>query len=126
MPNRTEERAADNSARLKYARPMPDDRIMMKNANTGRDGTRIRVAIYEPVRDAILAALDDADSLVLAELGEQVEARTDPEIWANASVMWYTMTVKLHLEAIGLLTKSGSPQQHQLTDLGRKELAKSA
>lgn len=101
---------------------MSNDRIMMKNPNTGRDDRHIAVAMYEPVRDAILAAVDDEDGIGFSELAEQVELRA-PELWADASVMWYTTTVKLHLEATGLIERDGSPQQLSLTDAGRKALA---
>lgn len=97
---------------------------MLKNPNTGRDDRRISVAIYEPVRDAILGAIDDAGTLLYSELNEQVEARTNPDMWADSSVAWYTISVKLHLEAIGLISRSGSPQQLELTDLGRTDVAK--
>ncbi len=96
----------------------------MKNPNTGRDDRRISVAIYEPVRGAILGAIGDAGSLLYSELNQQVEARTDPEMWASSSVAWYTVSVKLHLEAIGLVSRSGSPQRLELTDLGRSEIAR--
>lgn len=99
---------------------MADERIMMQNPNTGRDDMTIRVAVYEPVRDAILAALDDAGELANAKLRDEVEARTPAELWQENSVGWYTTTVKLHLEAGGWITKSGSPQQLSLTKSGRK------
>ena len=35
-----------------------DDRIMMRNPNTGRDDMRIARSIYEPVRAALLAAIE--------------------------------------------------------------------
>lgn len=99
-----------------------DERIMMQNPNTGRDDMRIRVAIYEPTRDAILAAIDDAGELPNSELISEVEARTPPDLWADNSVAWFTTTVKLHLEATGLLAKNGSPQILSLTDKGNAAL----
>ena len=86
-----------------------DDRIMMKNPNTGRDDKRIKVSIYEPVRDAILATLAEGP-VANAQLCEEVERRTPPEMWKDNSAMWFTTTVKLHLEATQMLTKHGSPQ----------------
>lgn len=87
-----------------------DDRVMMENPNTGRDDVRITRAIYEPVRKAILEAIEDAGDLPLSELAGEVERRTPNELWDNASLMWYTTTVKLDLEAKGLILKKGSPQ----------------
>ena len=93
---------------------MDDDRVMMQNPNTGRDDMRISRAMYEPVRAAILDAIDEAGVLPFAELRAEVEKRTPPEMWADASVGWYTTTVKLDLEAKGLIVKEGSPQQLRL------------
>lgn len=99
-------------------------RTMMKNPNTGRDDTTIATEIYEPVRDAILAALDAEDELSNEDLYDEVSRRTPPEMWETAKLLWYVTTVKLHLEANEWLTKKGSPQILQITDAGRAELAR--
>ncbi|MEM7272956.1 MAG: hypothetical protein AAF547_07765 [Actinomycetota bacterium] len=99
-----------------------DERIMMSNPNTGREAVRIRVAMYEPVRDAILTALAELDAVPFSALRSEVERRTPGELWEDASVGWYTTVVKLHLEASGLLTRDGSPQVLRLTDDGRAAL----
>lgn len=101
---------------------MSNDRIMMKNPNTGRDDCRILVSIFEPVRDAILTALDEAGELPNSELIGEVTNRTPPELWKDNSVMWFTTTVKLHLEATEMLQKSGRPQILSLTEAGRAAL----
>jgi len=97
---------------------MANERIMMQNPNTGRDDMTISLDVYEPTRDAILEAIDDAGELPNAQLVEEVTSRTPPALWADKSVMWFTTTVKLHLEATGLLVKNGSPQILSLTDEG--------
>jgi len=101
---------------------MAEDRIMMKNPNTGRDDMRIAVRMYEPVRDAILAAIDEAGELPKSQLIGEVEKRTPADLWKEHSVGWFTTTVKLHLEASELLSKTGSPQILSLTDAGRATL----
>ncbi len=98
---------------------MTDERIMMMNPNTGRDDMTIAVAIYEPTRDAILSAIDDAGELPNKQLIDEVEQRTPAELWGNNSCAWFTTSVKLHLEANGWLQKAGSPQILSLTDEGR-------
>lgn len=100
---------------------MADDRIMMKNPNTGRDDVRIKVGIYEPVSTAILQTLAEGP-LPNAQLPDEVERRTSAELWEDASVMWFTTTVKLHLEATGMLSKTGSPQVLAITDSGHAML----
>jgi len=99
-----------------------DERIMMQNPNTGRDDRRIKVSVYEPVRDAILQALAEG-SLPNAQLYDEVERRTAAALWQDNSIMWFTTIVKLHLEANNMLTKEGSPQVLSITDRGRKEVS---
>lgn len=101
---------------------MTNKRIMMKNPNTGRDDMSIAAEIYEPVRDAVLAAIDEVGELPNKALIGEVERRTPAEMWENSSVAWYTTSVKLHLEATQLLTKRSSPQILSLTDDGRAAL----
>jgi len=98
-------------------------RTIMKNPNTGRDDTSIATEIYEPVRDAILAAIHEEGELANAKLSEEVGRQTPPRMWEEAKILWYVTTVKLHLEATGLLTKHSSPQVLRLTDAGRSELS---
>ena len=92
------------------------DRVVMQNPNTGRDDNTIARAMYEPVREAILAAIGEAGVLALSELRGEVERRTPATMWEDASVGWYTTSVKLDLEAKGLITKEGSPQQLHLAE----------
>lgn len=101
-----------------------DDRIMMRNPNTGRDDVRIKRAIFEPVRDAILETLDEFGEVRASDLAEEVGRRTDDELWADASTIWFTTTVKLHLEATGLVERRGSPQIINLTDQGREAVGR--
>jgi len=82
-----------------------DERITMMNPNTGRDDTRIRVAMYEPVKAAILGALTEKGEVAFKDLRAEVEHRTPAELWENASPGWYTTTVKLDLEARGLIER---------------------
>ncbi len=51
------------------------------------------------------------------------ERRAPQELWETNSAMWFTTSVKLHLEAIGLIQKAGSPQILSLTDAGKEFLA---
>lgn len=86
------------------------DRVVMENPNTGSTDGTIARSFYDPVRDAILAAIGEAGQLPFSELRAEVEKRTNAELWEDASVGWYTTTVKLDLEAKGLIEKEGSPQ----------------
>lgn len=93
-------------------------RTTVRNPNTGRDDGTIDTAYYEAVRRAILDALAEHTEIAFGELRAHVEERTDPTLWEDASVGWYTTTVKLDLEARGLLERSGTPQILRLTPTG--------
>jgi hypothetical protein len=105
----------------KETRAVPSDRIMVKNPNTGRDDTTIAREMYEPVRQAILEALAKRE-VPFSELRTEVSDRTPKTLWENASIGWYTTTVKLDIEARGLISRKGSPQILLLTAEGRKAL----
>ena len=94
-----------------------NDRVTVKNPNTGRDDTRILRRIYEPVREAILQAVGEAGELAFKDLRAEVERLTPPSMWEKSSVGWYTTTVKLDLEARGLIERipRSRPQRLRLT-----------
>jgi len=95
---------------------------MLLNPNTGREDRKIAAEMYYPVRAAILRAVNATDGLPFSQLYDLVEADTDAALWENSSVAWYTVGVKLDLEARGLLERSGSPQQLYLTSDGHAAL----
>lgn len=90
-----------------------EERVTVLNPNTGGSST-IRKDMYEPVRDAIVAALTELDEVPFSDLNDHVEARTPAELWKDNSLGWYTVSVKLDLEARGVLVKEGKPQRLRL------------
>ena len=96
---------------------MDDERVLAEHPDPTKQGTRIARAMYEPVRTALLAALDELGEVPFSALSGEVERRT-PGLWADASVGWYTTTVKLDLEAKGLIEQVpyARPQRLRLPD----------
>ena len=88
------------------------ERIVALNPKKGAQGTNILRSMYEPVREAILVAIADHGELAFRDLAAEVEQRTPPQLWESSSVGWYTTTVKLDLEARGLIERvpRSSPQ----------------
>ena len=82
-----------------------DDRIDALHPTPGKQPVRIKRHMYEPVRKAILDAVAEADELPFGQLREAVAQRTPASLWSDASVGWYTTTVKLDLEARGLIER---------------------
>ncbi len=104
--------------------PSPDERVTMLNPNTGRPDKTIVRSIYDPVKRAILTAISEIDGIRFSDLSDAVEDRTDPALWTKHKVGWYTTSVKLDLEARGLIERFASPQQLRLTAAGQAEFAK--
>ena len=96
---------------------MDDERILAEHPDPTKQGTRIARAMYEPVREAVLGALRDRGEVPFGDLAREVEQRT-PGLWADASVGWYTTTVKLDLEAKGLIEQVPGSRPQRLRLVG--------
>lgn len=90
------------------------DRILTLHP-TGKQGVNIERAKYDAVRDAILDSIRQAGEMRFADLPDAVGQRL-PHF--EGSVGWYTTTVKLDLEARGLIARvaSVSPQRLRLVE----------
>ena len=69
----------------------------------GKKGVRIDRAKYAPIRAAILAVLEEEGPCKFMQLAARVERRLDNDF--PGSVSWYTITVKLDLEARGVVER---------------------
>lgn len=81
----------------------------------GKQGVNISRAKYEMIKNAILEILRENGEMSFSALGDAVKAKLEGQF--EGSVSWYFTTVKLDLEARGILermTKS-SPQRIRLT-----------
>lgn len=97
---------------------MPEEKFMCINPNPEKTGTRIALEKYELVKRAILQAVGEGeDGIYFKDLAERVEEiLTVDEVRGLGSVSWYTTTVKLDLEARGIIerAKKSSPQRLRL------------
>ena len=83
-----------------------EERVEVLHPDPERKGTRISTAMYESVRKAILDAVPAGEpGLPFADLSKKVQERVPKHLFENASVSWYTVTVKLDLEARGLVSR---------------------
>ncbi len=69
----------------------------------GKKGVRIDRAKYDLIREAILAVLEAEGPCKFMQLAERVKARLGDSF--TGSVSWYTITVKLDLEARGVVER---------------------
>ena len=76
----------------------------------GKEGVNIEKAKYDAVKQAILAAISERGEIRFSELPAAVEANLSAPF--EGSIGWYTTTVKLDLEARGMIERipGRSPQ----------------
>lgn len=72
----------------------------------GKQGTNIDAAKYEAMKAALLTVVPAAGAGVpFQDLAEAVRPHLPDVLFASASVSWYVTTVKLDLEARGLIER---------------------
>lgn len=83
------------------------DTIEILNVNHPGKTERINAAKYHTVREAMLAAVPNTtEGIALADLADAVATHLPGgELPGGGQVGWYTMAVKLDLEARGLIER---------------------
>lgn len=86
---------------------MVEDRVLCRNPDPQKHGTKIPRWKYELVRDAILSALRTRpNGFPFRDLPTQVRNRlTGDDARALGSISWHTTVVKLDLEARGTVER---------------------
>ncbi len=92
---------------------MKEETIQLLNVNPGVGNGRLSKYKFEIYRDAILKAVADCpDGIALKDLFSAVrEQLPDDSTHKLGKLRWHVMTVKLHLEAIGMIKRLGSSPQ---------------
>jgi hypothetical protein len=80
----------------------------------GKQGVNISKEKYDTIREAILAVLATHEEMFFQELPQAVERHLTDDF--DGSIPWYVTTVKLDLEARGLIVRvpKASPQRLRL------------
>ena len=80
----------------------------------GKQGVNISKEKYETIRQSILSILGDQRETFFKDLPAGVERKLEKEF--DGSISWYVITVKLDLEARGLIIRipKSSPQRLRL------------
>jgi hypothetical protein len=92
---------------------MMPDKIQTLHPDKGKQGVNIDRAKYDQAKAAIVATLTPGKELTFKALFEQASARLGKSF--DGSPGWYVTTVKLDLEARGILERVGkSPQMVRL------------
>ena len=100
------------------------DRIQTRHPDPAKAGANIDAAKYWAVREAILRVLPtDDEGLPFADLPTEVAARLPGRaLPGGGAIGWYVTTVKLDLEARGLIARiPGATPQRLLRTVSRRE-----
>ena len=91
-----------------------EERITTKHPQ-GKAGTNITKEKYDAIRGAITNSMQEHGEMTFSELGYAVRKQLEGDF--EGSVSWFYTTVKLDLEARGLIERvgTGSPQRLRLT-----------
>ena len=82
-------------------------RVQTRHPDPGKSGPRISRVKYDAVREALLKAVPrDPEGVLFKELPERVRRLLPRRVRENlGSINWYTVTVKLDLEARRVLER---------------------
>ncbi len=91
------------------------DKILTRHPDAGKSGVRISKVKYDAVREAILDAIRASGEITFTGLTEAVGKVLTGRF--DGSVSWYVTTVKLDLEARGVIERvpKSKPQRIRLT-----------
>lgn len=80
--------------------------VPTRNPGAGKNGPRVDAARYEAMRAALLKVIPyGRDGVTFASLPSLVKKGLPRDVFRGASVPWYVATVKLDLEARGLILR---------------------
>lgn len=90
------------------------EKILTRHPDEGKSGVNIDKQKYDVIREAILEAIRDHGEITFKELTENVRRKLEGTF--DGSIPWYVTTVKLDLEARGIIERipKRSPQQLRL------------
>ena len=93
---------------------MSEEKFMTSHPEKGKSGVSISKQKYDVMRAAILKALEEEDEPTFHELGDAVGNQLEGNF--DGSIGWYYTTVKLDLEARGVIerVKGSRPQRLRL------------
>ncbi len=92
--------------------------VEARNPQVGKSSTRVNKASYQAYREALLKVIPHSNEGVLfGDLADLVSPLLPEQIASSTKPMWWVTTVKLDLEARGLIERvpKASPQRLRRT-----------
>ena len=100
----------------------PEQRVPVLNPKPGTKPFTISAARYYDLKGAMLRTLGaNRDGIAFADLPEACDGSLDSSLWEGSSLGWYVTSVKLDLEARGLIHRTlrrGRQQVHLGAEAG--------
>ena len=90
---------------------MPEQKILTFHPD-GKEGVNILKRRYDIIKDFIINTLKAHQPMAFSDLSDLAERELTPTF--DGKVVWYVVTVKLDLEARGLLQRIPKTSPHQL------------
>lgn len=93
-----------------------DEKVMTLHPD-GKSGVNISQAKYDQMSETIISILGERGQMTFSELGNEVGNRLDGHF--EGSISWYYTTVKLDLEARGIVERVDrkSPQRIRMAQV---------
>ena len=89
--------------------------IQALHPDPNKQGTRVTKVTYDQYREALLQVIPATEiGILFAELSPAVEPYLSAELLANTSPGWWVTTVKLDLEARGLIERVPGKRKQRL------------
>lgn len=92
------------------------DRIMTQHPEPGKSGVNVDRQKYYVIREAILESMRAQDEITFKDLVRDVRRKLEGAF--EGSISWYVTTVKLDLEARGIIERipNSRPQRIRLVE----------
>ena len=90
---------------------MPEEKIMTLHPQ-GKKGVNILKRKYDPIAEKMLQLVEAEGEITYQDLNDRIEE--DLEGKFDGKIPWYVVTVKLDLEARGILERIPKTSPHQL------------
>ena len=89
-----------------------DEKILAKHPDPGKQGVNISKAKYVVIRETILDLLRAHGDMTFTELVQAANERLEGKF--DGSISWYVTTVKLDLEARGMIQRGPKSKPQRL------------
>ena len=90
---------------------MKEEKILTLHPD-GKKGTNISLAKYNVIKNAMLQIIQKEGEVTYQDLSDQLESDLQPTF--DGRVIWYVVTVKLDLEARGIIERIPTTSPHQV------------